>query len=101
MLDHLKPLWNARVAFRSDDLEWTRFIQRNILAPLRRGRRRRLAIAELEAMTDHQLADIGISRAEIPEVVDGLISRGARAASPQTPAAAAEEPRDQQLRAAA
>ncbi len=35
-------------------------------------RRRRQAIYELRALSDHLLADIGIVRYEIPSVVDGM-----------------------------
>lgn len=100
MLNHLKTHWDTKVRFRSGDLEGTHFIQRSIMAPLLQRRRRRAAIAQLQSLTDHLLADIGISRGDIPRVVEGLISRDARAAAPQTPISAAEEPRDQLRRAA-
>lgn len=35
--------------------------------------KRRLAIRELSALSDRQLADIGLLRAEIPGVVDQLL----------------------------
>ena len=98
MLDHLETRRDARVAIRSRGLERARFIQRiimAIIAPMQRRRRRRAAIADLEALTDQLLADIGISRDEIPRVVEGLVSGDARAAFPQVPVAGVEEPGDQ------
>ena len=103
MLDHLETRRDGHVAFRSRGLERARFIQRNIMAiiaPMRRGRRRRAAIADLEGLTDQLLADIGISRDEIARVVDGLASGDARAALPQVPVAGVEGPREELRRAA-
>lgn len=48
---------------------------RGMLAALRRIRQRRRTISELSRMSDWRLADIGIPRDRIPEVVDGLIAR--------------------------
>jgi len=45
------------------------------LAAIRLVRQRRRAISELARMSDARLADLGIPRGQIPEVVDGLISR--------------------------
>lgn len=42
-----------------------------------KARRRRLAIRDLGTLSDRQLNDIGIARPQIPEVVDGLLARGA------------------------
>lgn len=42
---------------------------------LARARRRCVAIAELRALPDLRLADIGIDRARIPEVVDGMLEQ--------------------------
>lgn len=42
---------------------------------LARTHRRRAAIAELRALPDRRLADIGIDRAQIPEVVDGMLEQ--------------------------
>lgn len=44
-------------------------------AALRRYQQRRGAIAELRRMSDWRLADLGIPRERIVEVVDGLIAR--------------------------
>ena len=41
----------------------------------RRHRRRIAALRELEALDDHQLADIGLSRQVIRETVDGLLEQ--------------------------
>ena len=43
---------------------------------VRRLRQRRRAISELSRMSDWRLADMGIPRDQIAEVVDGLIERG-------------------------
>jgi uncharacterized protein YjiS (DUF1127 family) len=48
---------------------------RGVLAAFRRVRQRRRAINELSRMSDWRLADMGIPRDRIPEVVDGLIAR--------------------------
>lgn len=45
------------------------------LLALRRHQQRRRAISELVRMSDWRLADLGIPRDQIPEVVDGLIAR--------------------------
>lgn len=50
---------------------------RRALAGLRRMEQRRRAISELARMSDWRLADLGIPRDRIPEVVDGLIAREA------------------------
>lgn len=38
-------------------------------------RKRRIAIRELRALDDHTLNDIGLSRSQIPAVVDGLLDQ--------------------------
>lgn len=45
------------------------------LEALRRHQQRRRAIGELVRMSDWRLADLGIPREQIPEVVDGMIAR--------------------------
>lgn len=40
-----------------------------------RARRRREAISELSRLSNRQLSDIGISRQQIREVVDGLLAK--------------------------
>ena len=50
---------------------------KGVLAAFRRVRQRRRAIGELARMSDWRLADLGIPRDRIPEVVDGLIARQA------------------------
>jgi uncharacterized protein YjiS (DUF1127 family) len=45
------------------------------VAAVDRVRQRRRAISELVRMSDARLADLGIPRGQIPEVVDGLIAR--------------------------
>lgn len=47
-----------------------------MMAELRRRRQRNASIRELMALDDHQLADIGLLRSEIPEVVDELVHLG-------------------------
>lgn len=48
---------------------------------LEAAHRRRAAIGELQALTDHQLRDIGIRREGIAEVVDTLLEREQRRAA--------------------
>lgn len=48
---------------------------KNRLEATRRLRQRRRAISELARMSDWRLADLGIPRDHIAEVVDGLIAR--------------------------
>ena len=91
MLHHLKTRQDARVASRSEDPERTHFVKRALLWLYLR-RRRRKAIADLESLSDHLLADIGVSRNEFPRVVDALLSGAAGAAT--QPVARVEEPRD-------
>ncbi|MFQ5935896.1 MAG: DUF1127 domain-containing protein [Acidiferrobacterales bacterium] len=38
-------------------------------------RKRRTAIRELRALDDHTLKDIGLSRSQIPSVVEGLLAQ--------------------------
>lgn len=45
------------------------------LRALRRRHQRNRAVSELRRMSDWRLADLGIPRGQIPEVVDGLIAR--------------------------
>ena len=42
---------------------------------LRTWRKRRIAIRELRALDDHTLKDIGLSRSQIPSVVEGLLDQ--------------------------
>lgn len=51
------------------------------------ARRRRAAINELSRLTDHELADIGIRREQIPTAVAGAYRRGmdSRASGSQRP----------------
>ena len=44
-----------------------------ITGGLMRWHRRRTAISSLRALPDYLLDDIGVNRASIPEVVDGLM----------------------------
>lgn len=62
------------VASERGDLERMSFIQRAIIAPLRRRRRRHKQIAQLESLSDHLLDDIGLSRAAIIRAVDAMIA---------------------------
>jgi uncharacterized protein YjiS (DUF1127 family) len=66
----------ARSAEATAWLNWAK----NRFEALRRRRQRRQAIAELSRMSDWRLADMGIPRDQIAEVVDGLIERDGPAA---------------------
>ena len=59
---------------RGDTAGWLTWAKSG-LASLRGMRQRRRAIAELSRMSDWRLADMGIPRDRIAEVVDGLIAR--------------------------
>ena len=52
----------------------TSFLKRLVAADKKR-RERAAAIRELERLSDRHLADIGIARAQIREVVEGLVGR--------------------------
>ncbi len=52
----------------------TSFLKR-LGAAYKKWRVRAVAIRELERLGDRQLADIGIARAQIREVVEGLVGR--------------------------
>ena len=58
-------------------------VWRQVLAALRLRRQRRITIRELAALSERQLADIGIARAEIPLVADGLVNRRRMFVAPQ------------------
>ncbi len=57
-----------------------------LLAQIRAWQARRRANAELRRLDDRVLADIGIERSAIPQVVDGLVARGAPPANDNTAA---------------
>ncbi len=54
-------------------LNVSQLVDRYILKPLAVWRARRAAYEELMSLDDHMLADIGISRGEIPGIVTGAI----------------------------
>ncbi|HMQ91677.1 MAG TPA: GreA/GreB family elongation factor [Amaricoccus sp.] len=89
----------GRSAARRGDTGRATFIRRAIAAALRRYQRAK-AIAQFEGMSDHLLADIGVSRRDIPQVVDAMIEGGARGPSAPTPLQSTEAPGDQLRRAA-
>ena len=49
-------------------------LNRLVVRPFAGWRARKLALVELSALDDHMLADIGISRGEIPGIVAGRLS---------------------------
>jgi uncharacterized protein YjiS (DUF1127 family) len=64
-------------AVRRDWRPLARLLRRYVLEPYARRRRRRHAIAQLRALDDRLLADIGVMRGQIELAVDGLLaSRG-------------------------
>jgi uncharacterized protein YjiS (DUF1127 family) len=63
-------------ALRRDLLRLVRVVRRSIVEPYARRRRRRIAIAHLEAMDDRLLADIGLRRSDIELAADGMLPRG-------------------------
>ena len=66
-------------ALYADDLE-PRRTDGQPKSGIGRWLKRRSAIAELEALSDHQLEDIGLLRAEIPTAVDAAIAQKAEGA---------------------
>ena len=58
---------------------------RRLIDHLRRRARRRAAIRELRAMPSYRLADLGISRGQIPAFVDALLDRDAPSRAPVSP----------------
>lgn len=65
-----------------------RFLDRTLLKPLTTWRARQIAIDELLSLDDHMLADIGVSRCEIPGIVAGQFPPR-RAVNENKPSAAA------------
>jgi uncharacterized protein YjiS (DUF1127 family) len=64
-------------AVRRDWRPLARLFRRYVLEPYARRRRRRSAVAQLRALDDRLLADIGVMRGQIELAVDGLLaSRG-------------------------
>jgi len=61
---------------------------RLVVAPVAARRARRLALAELSGLDDHMLADIGITRGEIPGIVAGQLPLR-RAVNENSPSVAA------------
>ena len=49
------------------------FLSRLVVRPFASWRARQLALVELSRLDDHMLADIGISRGEIPGIVSGKL----------------------------
>jgi uncharacterized protein YjiS (DUF1127 family) len=69
------------------------FLRRALIEPIVRWERRRATIRALSSLDDRMLADIGISRNEIDQMVLGRLPRRgdcARAPSPPRPEAARE-----------
>ncbi len=65
-------------------------LNRYIVKPLADWRARQVAMEELMSLDDHMLADIGITRGEIPGIVSGMLRPG-RAANEDMPRRVANE----------
>ncbi|MFI4987314.1 MAG: DUF1127 domain-containing protein [Alphaproteobacteria bacterium] len=65
-----------------------RLLGRLVVKPLANWRARQMAFEELMALDDHMLADIGISRGQIPGIIDGQAAPR-RAVNENKPSAAA------------
>lgn len=52
-----------------------RLIRATVWEPYTRMRRRMIAIAQLQALDDRLLADIGLARCDIVPTVDGMLDR--------------------------
>jgi uncharacterized protein YjiS (DUF1127 family) len=76
-------------------------IRRSVLEPYARRRRRRIAIAQLEALDSRLLADIGVRRNDIERIVDRLLARrdNAVSASAALSSPTEERPHDRRLAA--
>ena len=71
-----------------------RWVRVELLAALRKGWRRQAAIRSLQGLPNWVLADIGIERGRIPNVVDDLLANGAqRPAAPARPTVAPAAPK--------
>ncbi|MFQ6022938.1 MAG: DUF1127 domain-containing protein [Acidiferrobacterales bacterium] len=81
MNDYAYHLWSRIGGDRFNrGLEWgtyprTAELLKRLLAAYKNSRKRALAIGELERLGDRELADIGIRRDQIREVVYGLTAR--------------------------
>ncbi len=51
-----------------------RLLDRLVVKPLATWRARQLALDELSSLDDHMLADIGVTRGEIPGIVAGKLA---------------------------
>lgn len=92
-----------RTAFWRSSLEGVaRPFHRFVLKPIARYSQRRAAIAQLSALSDALLVDIGLTRGEIPGAVDRMMSdrRGAPSAWTAYPAVPSSEPVEELRRAA-
>ena len=71
--------------------------RRSILEPYARRRRRRIAIAQLKALDDRLLADIGVQRNDIERTVDAMLARRNDTVSPPAALAVSTEDRRHDL----
>jgi uncharacterized protein YjiS (DUF1127 family) len=76
-------------------------IRRSVLEPYARRRRRRIAIAQREALDSRLLADIGVRRNDIERIVDRLLARrdNAMSASAALSSPTEDRPHDRRLAA--
>ena len=72
-------------------------IRRSILEPYAFRRRRRIAIAQLKALDDRLLADIGVQRNDIERTVDAMLARRDDSVSPPVALALSAEDRRHDL----
>ena len=63
------------------------FFDRTVVKPIRLWHKRNKAIDELNRLDERMLADIGIARHEIRQVVDGMFARDAGAYAQPPPSA--------------
>ena len=75
-------------------------ILQKITAALFKNWQRRRTILVLDSLNDQLLADIGIGRAEIPQVVDAMLQHRAKIAPPQPSTAPLETSHDHLRQAA-
>lgn len=69
------PVANAVDRARARLARLVGLIRGSVVEPFARRRRRRIAIAQLEALDDRLLTDIGLARGDIVPTVDGMLAR--------------------------
>lgn len=80
--DATAGVWPVADALRRIMRRGAKLLRKGVLERYLRRRRRRIAIAQLQALDDRLLADIGLRRNDIERTVDGLLTRRSGSAVP-------------------